>query len=108
MLGCWMGVKVDIKERKARAFKIWLKVQQQLKRSKLASTRYTRSHRVRLIAAQECVKKETKKLQSLIDRCYRHIWSGGRGAPLRLIQQKGKNMQDIRNILGIVSIRTKI
>ncbi len=49
---------------------------------------------------------EVKRMQSVIDRMYRHIWSGKQ--PLRQMQEENKNMQDLRNELGVKSIRYKI
>ena len=39
---------------------------------------------------------------------YRHIWSRKDKEPLRAMQEQHLNMQDIRNILGVKSIRVKI
>ena len=52
--------------------------------------------------------KEIKTLQSWIDKRYRYIWSNKDGPPLIRMQQEGQNMQDIRNILGVKTIRWKI
>ena len=49
-----------------------------------------------------------KKLQKAMDKRYRLIWSRRNQAPLRQMQTEGKNMQDVRNELGIKSIRYKI
>ena len=115
MLRCWMGNTEDLKQRKARAGKAWFKVKQQLKRSRLHKRTQAR-------IVQACVesailfdchtrvwnKKDIKSLQSWMDRCYRHIWSNKREAPLRQMQREGTNMQDVRNHLGIRSLHLKI
>ena len=59
-------------------------------------------------AARPWYIKEIKALQSWIDKRYRHIWSNKTGPPLIQMENQGKNMQDIRNILNIKSIRWKI
>lgn len=51
---------------------------------------------------------EIKRIQSWIDRCYRHVWNQGRGQPLIRMQRQHENMQDVRNTLGIRSVRCKI
>ena len=43
-----------------------------------------------------------------MDRCYRHIWSNKREAPLRQMLREGTNMQDVRNHMGIRSLHLKI
>ena len=52
--------------------------------------------------------KETKQLQQFSDKCLRYIWSDKTRPPLRQMQAKGRNMQDMRNELGVKSIRWKI
>ena len=115
MLGCWMGAKTDIQQRKARAGKAWFQVKKQLFRSTLP-----RRTQARIIEA--CVEaallfdcntrvwyvREIKSLQSWIDRCYRRIWGRNTGPPLIQMQQQGVNMFDVREALGIKSIRYKI
>ena len=47
-------------------------------------------------------------LQSWIDKCYRSVWSNNKAPPLIQMEAEGKNMQDVRNILGVKSLRWKI
>ena len=115
MLGCWMGNKEDLKQRRARAGRTWFKVKKQLTRSRL-----TKPTQARIV--QACVenallfdchtrmwfKKDMKSLQSWVDRCYRHVWANRTGPPLRQMQAQGKNMQDVRNQLGIMTLQWKI
>ena len=48
---------------------------------------------------------EIKKLQSVMDKKYRNIWSRKTGPPLMQMQQEGTNMFDVRKDLGVKSIR---
>ena len=53
-------------------------------------------------------KKDLKRLQSWVDRCYRYVWSKGRGQPLRQLQERGVNMFDVRRSLGVKSVGIKV
>ena len=53
-------------------------------------------------------KRDVKKLQKWMDRCYRYVWSNRNGEPLRQMQESGVNMQDVRVCLGVKSVRWKI
>ena len=44
----------------------------------------------------------------MADKCYRLVWSGGRGQPLKRMKEFDVNMFDVRNELGITFLRTKI
>ena len=115
MLGCWMGAKEDVQRRKARAGKAWFQVKKQLHGSTLPKRTQAR-------IVEACVEsallfdcntrvwyvREIKSLQSWMDRCYRRIWGGGTGPPLIRMQQQRVNMFDVRERLGIKSIRWKI
>ena len=115
MLGVWIGPKDDVKRRIRRANGSWFKVSKQLWNSTLS-----KSMKARIVGA--CVestmlfdchtrtwyKKDFNKMQSNIDMCYRRISSNGRQAPLRQMQRERVNMQDVRNILGVRSLRVKI
>ena len=115
MLGVWMSPEIDNKNRTKRAGGLWGKIKTQLKNSRLPL-------RTRARIVEACVEsailfdcatrtwyqKDIKYLQSWVDRCYRHIWANGRGPPLRLMQEQGKNMQDIRNQLGTKTLRRHI
>ena len=52
--------------------------------------------------------KEIQSLQSWIDRCYRHVWSSKTKPPPIEMQERGVNMQDLRNILKVKTLRWKI
>ena len=43
-----------------------------------------------------------------MDRKYRYIWSRKNKPPLIQMQEEHKNMQDIRNVLKVKSIRWKV
>ena len=53
-------------------------------------------------------KKDVRALQSWVDKCYRWVWSGGRGQPLRRMQAQGANMTDVRGRLRIRAVECKI
>ena len=115
MLGVWLGPEEDVKRRIRRANGSWFKVSKQLWKSKLSKKMKARIGKscVESTILFDCYtrtwyKKDIKKMQSNIDRCYRRIWSNGREAPLRQMQREGVNMQGIRNILGVRSLRVKI
>ena len=52
--------------------------------------------------------KDVKKMQRWVESCYRHIWTAGRGPPLRLMQATGMNMQHLRNEMEIRTLRIQI
>ena len=115
MLGVWMGEGEDVKQRLKRAGMSWSKVKNRLKGSKL-------SKKMQAKIVEACVEStllfdcqtrtwhqsEIKKLQSLMDRQYRYIWSNKRKPPLIQMQEEHVNMQDVRNQLGVKSVRIKI
>ena len=43
-----------------------------------------------------------------MDKCYRYVWSDRNGEPLRQMEERGVNMQDVRNRLGVKSVRWKV
>jgi len=53
-------------------------------------------------------KKDVRALQSWMDRCYRLVWSGGRGHLLSKMQEQGRNMVDVRGSLEIRSVEAKV
>ena len=53
-------------------------------------------------------KSETKRIQSWIDKRYRYIWSNKKEEPLRQMERNHMNMQDVRNELDVMTIRSKI
>ena len=115
MLGSWMGPEADIRNRIRRAGGIWGRVKRQLK-----GTRLSKKMQARIF--ESCVegallfdcqtrtwyKKDWKKLQSWVDKCYRYIWSNKTCPPLIQMQREHVNMQDVRNSLEITSIQCKI
>ena len=115
MLGSYMGFKEDVNQRVRRGGAAWNKVKRQLKGSKLPK-------KVQARIVEACVEstmlfdaqtrtwqvREIKRIQSFVDRAYRYIWSKKNSQPLRQMQAAHKNMQDLRNELGVKSIRVKI
>jgi hypothetical protein len=115
MLGCWMGPEEDTRNRKRRAGALWFRIKKQLKNSRLSKKKQAK-------VVEACVEnsllfdcntrtwyiRDMKKLQSWIDKAYRYVWSNKTGPPLRQMQREGKNMQDLRNELGVKSVRWKI
>ena len=115
MLGSWMGEKNDTSQRMKRGGAAWMKVKNRLKGSKL-------SKRSQAKIVEACVEStvlfdcqartwhggEIKKLQSMMDKKYRQIWSRRTGPPLIQMQREGKNMFDVRKDLGVKSLRWKI
>ena len=51
---------------------------------------------------------DVKRLQSWIDRCYRYVWNKHHEPPQKQMQWERMNMQDVRNGLGVRSIRWNI
>ena len=115
MLGVWCGPKEDLKHRKKRAGVLWAKVKARLKNTKI-----TKKQQARVVEA--CVESgllfdvtvrawyasDIKNLQSWVDKCYRYIWSNKKQPALIEMLDKGKNMQDVRNELGVKSLQWKI
>ena len=115
MLGSYIGVEEDTKQRIKRAGMAWGKVRKRLKGSKM-------SKRLQAKVVEACVEstmlfdsqtrtwqvRDMKRLQSVMDRIYRHIWSRKTMPPLMQMQAESVNMQDVRNQLGVKSIRWKI
>ena len=115
VLGSWVGAKEDVTMRIRRASGLWAKVKEQLK-----NTRLSRKWQGRIVGA--CVesgllfdcqarmwwKKDVKRMQSWMDKCYRYIWSDRNGEPLRQMQERGVNMKDVRSCLGVKSLQWRI
>ena len=51
---------------------------------------------------------ETKRIQSWIDKRYRYIWSNKKKEPLKQMESNHMNMQDVRNELDVMTIRSKV
>ena len=115
MLGCYIGVQEDLSQRAKRAGHAWSQVKPRLKGSRM-------SKKMQAQILEACVEstmlfdcqtrtwqqRELKKLQSNVDRMYRYVWSHKTKPPLIQMQEEGVNMQDVRNELGVKSIRWKV
>ena len=115
MLGSWVGAEADGRMRIRRASGLWAKV-----KGGLIGTRLSKRWQARIVEA--CVesgllfdcqvrvwwKKDVKSMQKWTDKCYRYVWSDRNGQPLRQMQARGENMQDVRNRLGVKSVQWKI
>ena len=115
MLGCWLGTKEDGRNRIRRASGLWQKVEGQLRHTRL-------SKRMQAKLVEACVESgllldcavrtlwvsDVRRLQTWIDRCYRYVWSNHHEPPLMQMQRERMNIQDVRNRLGVRSIRWKI
>ena len=53
-------------------------------------------------------KRDVNKLQRLMDKFYRYVWSDRNGEPLRTKAKMHENMTDVRQRLGIKSVEWKI
>ena len=58
--------------------------------------------------ARTWTRKELKRLQVFLDKCYRSVWSNRRGPPLMQMQEEGMKMEDVRRKLGVKSVRWKV
>ena len=115
VLGSWLGAEADRKNRIRRAGGLWGQVKGWLRGSRM-------SKKVQARVVEACVessllydcqarvwyKKDVRALQSWVDKCYRWVWSGGRGQPLRRMQELGVNMIDVRKKLGVRALESKI
>ena len=115
VLGSYLSSKEDIKQRIKRANYAWFKVKHQLRGSKMTKKMQARvvqavCESTLLFDVQVRVweLREIKKLQSCMDKMYRNIWSSKTKPPLVQMQEEHKNMQDVRNSLGVKSIRSKV
>ena len=115
MLGSWIGPEEDIKNRKKRAGALWCKVKKKLMHTRLSKRRQARIFEACVESALlfDCAtrtwyKGDVKKLQQWADKCVRYLWSRKTEPPLREMQRRGVNMQDIRNELNIKTIGWKI
>ena len=115
MLGTLIGRKQDRAARIKRGYWAWSKVRRWLWKAKV-------SKRTKAIIVQAVVEStmlfdcsarawtvtDMAKMQSMADKCYRWIWNEGRGLTLLRMEREGVNSFEIRRVLGITSIRTKI
>ena len=107
-----MGWKEDVAQRLKRARGAWMKV-----RSRLEGSKMSKKMQARVVEAcvESCLLfdcqvrvwqvKEVKKLQGMVDGCYRWVWSRKTMPPLVQMQVEGKNMADVRRELGVRTIR---
>ena len=115
VLGSWLGANEDVSNRKRRAGALWGRVKDWLKGSNLSKRWQARiveacveSSLLYDCQARVWYKKDTRKLQQFMDKCYRYVWSDRNGEPLRQMEANGVNMQDVRSELGVKSVRWKI
>ena len=115
VLGSWTNASTDVQNRIKRANGLWWRVKGWLK-----SSRLTKKWQGRVVEA--CVessllydcqarvwyKRDVKRLQKWMDKCYRYVWSDRNGQPLRQMQARGENMTDVRERLGVKSVEWKI
>ena len=115
VLGSWVSTEADVKNRIKRASGLWWRVKGWLKGSRLSKRWQGR-------VVEACVessllydcqvrvwyKRDMKRLQKWMDKCYRYVWSDRNGEPLRQMEARGVNMQDVRVCLGVKSVRWKI
>ena len=115
ILGSYLGPLEDGKQRLKRAGATWAKVKSRLKGSRLSKKTQARVVEATVEStllfdahARTWQVTELKKLQSCVDKMYRHVWSRKTKPPLRQMEEEGKNMQDLRNELGLKSVRLKV
>ena len=115
MLVTYMGNKHETKMRLKRAARTWMQIKKRFMKCKL-------SKKMQAEVVETCVestilfnaavrafsKSETKRIQSWIDKRYRYIWSNKKEEPLRQMERNHMNMQDVRNELDVMTIRSKI
>ena len=84
-------------------------------KKKLSGSKLSKTHQARVV--DTCVVStllfdcqiqtwrigELKRMQSLIDKAYRFVWSRKNKPPLMQMMDEGKNMVDVRKELGVMS-----
>ena len=114
MLGTYMGNEHDTKMRIKRAARTWMQINNRFMTRKI-------SKRTQAKVIETCVESsillnsavrpfsqsETKRIHSWIDKRYRNIWSNKKEAPLRQIESNYMSMQDVRNKLDVMTLRSK-
>ena len=115
VLGSWLGAEADRRNRIRRAGRLWGQVKGWLRGSRMSKRSQARvveacveSSLLYDCQARVWYKKDVRALQSWMDKCYRWIWSGGRGQPLRMMQAQEINMVDVRGRLRIRALESKI
>ena len=53
-------------------------------------------------------KRELKEVKKWMDKCYRYVWSDRNDQPLRQMSERGVNMVDVRERLGVKSVAWKV
>ena len=115
MLGSYMGRSFDVKKRIQRMGKASATIEKRLKGSSL-------SKKTQAKIVDVCVEStglfdaqtrpwfigEIRRMQSMVDKIYRYIWSGKTKPPLIEMQEVGYNMFQVRQELGINTVETKI
>ena len=101
-LGClevgWAGNwQEDVRQRLKRGGKSWITKRLQAKIVEMS----VESSLLFDCQARTWKVKDVKQMQSLVDRAYRYIWSDRK-------QAERVNMVDVRNALGVKSLRWKI
>ena len=114
MLGTYVGNEHDTKMGIKRAARTWMQINKRCMTCKL-------SKRTQAKVVETCVESgillnsavrpfsqsKTKRIQSWIDKRYKNIWSNKKDAPLRQIERNCMNLQDVRNKLDVMTIRSK-
>ena len=97
VLGSWLGAEADRKNRIKRAGRLWGQVKGWLRGSRMSKRGQARVVEVCVESsllydcqARVWYRRNLKALQSWMDKCYRLVWSGGRGQPLRRMQEQGE------------------
>ena len=115
VLGSWVGSQQDIRYRIRRAGGVWGKVKAGLKGSRLSKKWQARIVEATVVSSllYDCQARvwwggDIRKLQKWVDRCYRYIWGNRNREPLREMQNRHINMVDVRDRLGVRSIRSRI
>ncbi|KAI8486755.1 hypothetical protein Bbelb_355030 [Branchiostoma belcheri] len=115
VLGSWLDGDQDVKNRVKRANGLWWKVKGWLKGSKMSKREQARvveacveSSLLYDCQARVWYKRDIDRLQKWIDKCYRYVWSNRNGEPLRQMEGRHENMQDVRSRLNVKSVRWKI
>ena len=115
VLGSWVGAEVDGRNRTRRAGGLWARVKGWLKGSRMSKKRQARvveacveSSLLYDCQARVWYKRDIKRLQKWMDKCYRYVWSDRNGEPLRQMKERGVNMTDVRARLGIRTVEWKV
>ena len=115
ILGCYLGPTEDVRQRVKRAGATWVKIKARLKGSRLSKKIQARVVEATVestllfdASTRTWQVRELKKMQSTVDKMYRHVWSRKTKPPLRQMEEESKNMQDLRNELGLKTVRLKV